>query len=91
MTCIFGSSDQWASVKAIAPKRFEVIADYEKEFDCTIHRTKPVHELAAEGTSYESITPDLIAQAMSEEYTDSVVVDHWELPSGAFGESNGPT
>lgn len=32
MTCIFGNREQWATVKAINPERFEIIADYEDFF-----------------------------------------------------------
>lgn len=32
MTCIFGNREQWATVKAIAPERFDTIADYEDYF-----------------------------------------------------------
>ena len=39
-TCIFGSKDQWASCRFLDPEGFEVISDYEKRFDKTIHRTK---------------------------------------------------
>ena len=32
MTCIFGNREQWATVKAINPERFDIIADYEDFF-----------------------------------------------------------
>lgn len=46
--CIFGSVNQWASIRKIAPKQFQKVADYEKEFGVTIHRTKSVTERADE-------------------------------------------
>lgn len=91
MTCIFGSPTQWKSVETIDPERFERIAQYEEEFGVTIHRKKSVREQIVGKTPYEAITVDLVKIAMSTEYNESIFVDHWELPAGAFGESNGPT
>ena len=91
MTCIFGSKDQWASVREIAPSRFEKIARYEQEFDVTIHRKHPVTFLADNGTPYKSLDKDMVELAMGDIYDASIFVDEWRLPSGAFGESNGPT
>lgn len=91
MTCIFGSAAQWASVKAIDPDRFERIANYEDEFGLTIHRTQSVRERVAKAKPYSSLDPQLIESALSVEFKESIIVDDWTLPAGAFGESNGPT
>ena len=91
MTCIFGSPNQWASVKAIDPDRFERIAQYEDQFGVTIHRTRSVRDQVERGEAYESISKELASQAMQREFTESIFVDEWELPAGAFGESTGPT
>jgi hypothetical protein len=94
MRCIFGSKNQWASIEVIDPAGFEKVANYEDEFGCTIHRTKSVREQAAEGTPYAELADkELVELAMSTTYDAPILVDpqDWELPAGAFGESNGPT
>jgi 3'-phosphoadenosine 5'-phosphosulfate sulfotransferase (PAPS reductase)/FAD synthetase len=90
MCCIFGNANQWASVKAVAPEKFTKIAEYEKEFGFTIHRTKSVKDLAAKGESYE-FDKDLATKSQTPEYKEPAVVEDWSLPLGAFGESTGPT
>lgn len=90
MCCIFGSNNQWASVKAVAPEKFEKISAYEKEFGFTIQREKSVEEMAAKGTSY-TFSQDLAGKSQKHDYTDPAIVSEWSLPLGAFGESVGPT
>jgi hypothetical protein len=93
--CIFGSPKQWASLRQVAPERFERIAQYEEEFGVTIQRKRSVRRLAVLGQPYEATTadPDLVAVAMSREYTEPVLVPEgqWELPAGAYGDSCGPS
>jgi 3'-phosphoadenosine 5'-phosphosulfate sulfotransferase (PAPS reductase)/FAD synthetase len=93
--CIFGSPKQWASLRQVAPERFERIAQYEEEFGVTIQRKRSVRRLAVLGQPYEATTadPDLVAVAMSREYTEPVLVaeGQWELPAGAYGDSCGPS
>jgi 3'-phosphoadenosine 5'-phosphosulfate sulfotransferase (PAPS reductase)/FAD synthetase len=91
MACIFGSDSQWASMKKIAPERFKLMADYEKDFDCTIHRTKTLMERVESAKPYMDMDGDIIKQALSIRYTDRISVDTWKLPAGAFGENAGPT
>lgn len=90
MACIFGSRDQWASIKQIAPEKFERIAQYEEEFGVTIQRKHSVRELAASGTPY-AMDAAIVRLAMSTVYDAPILTDNWQLPAGAFGESNGPT
>jgi 3'-phosphoadenosine 5'-phosphosulfate sulfotransferase (PAPS reductase)/FAD synthetase len=105
-TCIFGSKDQWASAKAILPEQFEKVAEYEEEFDHTIRQDISVRELAYKGDPFEPVkiklTPDSdlnelgklikeqIAAAKSKDYNQNILMDTWELPAGAFGDSAGP-
>jgi 3'-phosphoadenosine 5'-phosphosulfate sulfotransferase (PAPS reductase)/FAD synthetase len=92
LACIFGSPNQWASVRKVAPLNFKRIADYEQDFDVTIHRTLTVGQLADKGKAYE-MRPDMIQLAMSETYPEDLILvpeGTWRLPPGAFGESNGP-
>ena len=90
MSCVFGSPNQWASIREISSERFIHIAKYEQRFDCTIHRSSSVEEQAACGTPYP-MDPKHIALAMSTEYTEPILMENWTLPSGAYGESCGPT
>lgn len=88
--CVFGTSNQWASVRAIAPGQFAQIANYEREFKVTIHRKMSVVERADRGTPYE-FDPYWVEVANSREFTIPVFMDPWVLPKGAFGDSCGPT
>ena len=92
MACIFGNSDQWASVKQIAPETFERIAGYEREFGHTIDNHRSVMEMAESGESFVDAPQWLIELAMSEDYpADQVHTDAWKLPKGAFKRGGGPT
>ncbi|MBG6083034.1 adenine nucleotide alpha hydrolase family protein [Rubrivivax gelatinosus] len=90
MLCIFGSCHQWASANAIAPEKVRKVANYEREFKVTIHRKLSVDEQVARGVPYK-MDPLHVARAMSTEYTESIIMDDWALPAGAYGESCGPT
>lgn len=94
MCCIFGSKNQWASVRAIAPAQFEELAAMESDFDHTIHAKKTVTQLADAGEVYSEIQNQFVVQlATSEEYHGLISCEphEWELPAGAYGESNGPS
>lgn len=92
MTCIFGSADQWASIRAVFPPRFHEIADKETEFGVTIRRGMTVAEIADRGTPYRAAvaSPELVALAAAEEWHGSVIDENWTMPAGAFGENAGP-
>ena len=90
LTCIFGSPNQWATVAKYMPDRFKKIAEYEEEFDLTINRQMSVIQQAEKGTAY-NVDKDTYKLAMSEQYTDKIILSTWELPKGAFGDSSGPT
>lgn len=92
--CIFSSKNQWSTIRDIDPEGFEKIAQYEDEFNCTINRTMNVREQADLGSSYPEIADKaLVALAMGETYDAPIFLnpEEWEMPAGAFGESNGPT
>lgn len=91
--CIFGSPDQWASLRVLYPKQFQRIADYEQEFGKTIDRKYSVEEKAARGIPYVAIqaNPEAARSALSKTFTEPVIVSNWQLPAGAFGDSSGPT
>lgn len=95
LSCIFGTANQWASVRKIAPSRFDRIESYETAFGVTIDRKVSVGDKAARGYVYPALSaqPDLAALAMRNDYSEVVKVEphEWELPAGACGEKSGPT
>jgi 3'-phosphoadenosine 5'-phosphosulfate sulfotransferase (PAPS reductase)/FAD synthetase len=88
--CVFGSSDQWATIKVIAPEQFRQVADKEREFGVTIHRKRSVEESAVLGTPYAT-NPFWVEVANSRRFELPIFVSDWKLPPGAYGESCGPT
>lgn len=88
--CIFGSPDQWASVKELDEPGFKKIVIYERKFGLTIHRTRSVEQQAALGTPYQMNEADK-RLAMSKTYDQPIFVDDWVLPAGAYGDSCGPS
>ena len=91
MACIFGSPAQWASVNAIDPDRFELMAQYEKDFGCTIHRKQSLVERIQGAKPYANMRPALIERALRSDYTQPIITENWKLPAGAYGDSAGPT
>jgi len=91
MKCIFGSIHQWASIKKIDRAGFDKIADYEQDFGKTIHRQNTVNQQAALGMPYDNCSnQDLVEKAKAMVFDEPMIQDTWEVPAGAFGESNGP-
>jgi hypothetical protein len=88
--CVFGSNDQWATVRAIAPEQFAAVVHREREFKVTIHRKRSVEESAALGTPYAT-DAQWVVIANSNRFAIPVIVNDWQLPAGAYGESCGPT
>lgn len=88
-TCIFASADQFASVQVIDPSAVDVLTGFEEEFDSTIKRGRSVPQLCEAGTPYE-MDPEAVRVALSETYDLPVIVENWQLPAGAYGESCGP-
>lgn len=91
--CIFGSNDQWATLRLIDPVGFNAIMQYEQEFGWTIHRTLSVAERADLGTPYAPLDPIDIAAAFDANWTQPIVLSPqtWKLPLGGFGDATGPT
>lgn len=90
MKCIFGSSNQWATIQVLDPAGLEKIAGYEKRFGVKIHRKESVMERAKAGAAYAMAHSRWAEVAMRKEYKEPVFLDRWECPAGAFGESCGP-
>lgn len=66
LACIFGSADQWATVRWLAPETFARIAAYERRFGCTIQRGRNVTEMAERGRPFAAALaqPELARCAM---------------------------
>ncbi|WP_267414236.1 phosphoadenosine phosphosulfate reductase family protein [Sphingomonas sp. GC_Shp_4] len=90
--CIFGSPDQWATLRLIFPAAFLTIAAREAASGKTIHRSLSVVQLADRGTAYQAATlhDDERVQADDPAWRLSILVDRWALPAGAFGDHAGP-
>lgn len=97
MTCIFGSPDQWATIRAVFPSRFALVAEKETATGSTIQRKASVYALADKGTPYPAalagLSNGLVDLAQGKAWTQAaqVMPHEWALPAGAFGESAGPT
>jgi 3'-phosphoadenosine 5'-phosphosulfate sulfotransferase (PAPS reductase)/FAD synthetase len=91
-TCIFGSPDQWATVRLIFPDAFRRIQAREAATGKTIHRALDVARLADRGTPFPSARchPDELAQAEDAEWRLPIVVRPWVMPDGAFADASGP-
>ncbi|MBU3887943.1 phosphoadenosine phosphosulfate reductase family protein [Methylosinus sp. KRF6] len=94
MHCIFASPDQLATIRWMAPERFEMIAEYERGFGGTIKRDAPIHDVADRGRPYPAALArsDLVQLAMSEFWLPAIrtTPERWRLPAGAFGDAAGP-
>lgn len=90
MTCVFGSANQWATIREYAPDRFQKVLDYEKQFNHTINMDGKsyIDILADKGTVYD-VEDGYFEIANSREYNESIIVKNWTFPSGAFGENCG--
>lgn len=93
MHCIFGNKDQFATSKNIDPCGMKNIINLEKYFGVTLKRDTDLVNLIDSGNVYKSTieNPELSKLAMSEIYNLNIIIDNWRLPTGAFGESCGPT
>lgn len=95
--CIFGSENQFASLRAVLPAQFEMIAGLEEQFGVTIKRELvTVRQLADAGQVYPASRDARLVQLAASEHWpehEPVVVDPrtWSLPAGAYGESVGPS
>lgn len=55
-----------------------------------IFRKLSVEQIADRGTPY-AMDDKVVALAMSNEYTEPILLKTWTLPAGAYGESCGST
>lgn len=93
MKCIFGSANQFASIRAIDPQGFAELAEREAASGKTIKRKGNLEAWADAGTPYEALhDTTLVHLAMSETYDEPAVISPflWMIPAGAYGEKAGP-
>lgn len=88
--CIFGNADQWASLRAVNPPQFWIIAERERASGKTIKRKLSVVQTADLGKPYEMAPAD-IGAALSHTFDETVFLNAWTLPRGAYGDSCGPS
>ena len=97
--CIFLTRNGWASARAVLPEQFDQVALYEKEFGSNNGKTidrggMSVIVKASLGKAYAACSnAALVAEARNENWNGPIILPEgeWELPAGAFGESDGPT
>jgi len=91
--CIFGSPDQWATIRLVFPEAFALLAQREAASGKTIHRSFNVMQLADRGRAFPaSLTHfDELLQAQDTDWRLPLSLDPWILPAGAFGARSGPT
>lgn len=90
MTCIFGSPNQWATIREYAPERFAKVLEYEKRFGHTIHMDgKSFIDILADKGRIYTVEDGYFEIANAKEYVQPIIVTNWQYPSGAFGENCG--
>lgn len=87
-TCIFNSSNTWATIKQISPAKIERISEIENEIGYTLYSGEDINQKTAKGESYLSSDDDYwVSQALNE-FTHPIVIDNWRLPKGANNIEN---
>lgn len=90
--CIFQDPNQAATNRKISPAEFARLGAFERQWGKTIKRGVSLDQLADKGTPYpRSDDAELVKLALSHDYRESVLTDHWEMPDGAFKRGGGPT
>jgi len=91
--CIFGNPNQFKSASVVDPDGFQKLNSLEKQFGCTIKRKDDLIATASKGTEYSAIAENETERrlVMATEYTQEIIMTNWRLPSGAYGESSGPS
>ncbi len=94
-SCIFLSPDLWAICRELAPERFNMLVEKEKELNHTINSNRiPLTQLADMGNlnrlPKDKRLSKWVDMAFSRSFSkDELIMDKWKLPAGAFGQSVG--
>ena len=94
--CIFGSADQWATIRTLYPDAFDQLAAYEHQFQHTLRKGITLPDFADRGTPYRAALdqPRLAAAANDPACPAGPIAvppADWTLPAGAFTNQAGPT
>ena len=93
MTCIFSGPDHWATIRDIAPDRFRMLVELEKELGHKVDAKLTLEQMADGGKSFVDTYPEAanwIAKALVNEFKpEDILTDKWVLPDGAFGGLGG--
>lgn len=87
--CIFGSANQFKTAYTISKEQGDSLIDYEKKFGCTMKRNTDLKSLIEKGSAYDNMDEETIQLATNKTYTESIFMDIWKQPNGAYGESCG--
>lgn len=89
--CVFSADRHWASLAAVLPEQFALVAGYEAEFGVSIARDRrSVAERAAAGRRFD-MDAETIEEARDPEWNRPVLLppEEWKTPLGAYGGSDG--
>ncbi|WP_426455380.1 phosphoadenosine phosphosulfate reductase family protein (plasmid) [Paenibacillus sp. S-38] len=102
--CIFSTPDLWAMMREIAPERFQKLLDAEREIDHTIQSKRvkgktvriSIEDLANKGSLHRLPAGERLSRLVYEALNpgfrftpESLILDKWELPAGAFKGNEG--
>lgn len=90
-TCIFSSTDTWASLYELAPEKVEELARMEKEYNHTIYNGTDILSRAKAGKSF-LVAENVLRwkkEAMSEFISNIISKEVWDFPQGAFSKERG--
>lgn len=88
-TCIFGSSNVWASIMELSPEKVWYLSSLEDELNHTIYNGMTLAEKVEKGTSF--IKAENLKRWKDEaigDFVSPIFVNNWTIPPGAFGEES---
>lgn len=86
-TCIFSSSDVWASIFEINPEKVFQLITIEEAINHTIYDKTPLMDKVKKGKSFVDWDNFWVSQA-TVEFTLPIINENWSLPKGAYGENS---
>lgn len=88
--CIFESDPQLATAAEVLPGQFEMVAGDEDQFEFTIKQGRTLRERKSNSEPYNGYNEEVARIARSTTYNLPIMMNAWELPSGAYGDNSGP-